>query len=157
MVLELVGREDVHRGAADLREGRTAGPEQAERYSTPDAVWFTAESLGDGDPALAAHPRLPAVFVFDLALLSRLRLSSKRLVFVTDRLAELGTLRDLEVHLGDPVRVLAERQLAATFTPVPGWRRRARSLNLAEVHPWPWLERPRSGSVASFSAWSRGR
>jgi deoxyribodipyrimidine photo-lyase len=143
------------RSDPDVR--RTAGPEQAERHSTPDAVWLTAESLGDGDPALAAHARLPAVFVFDLALLSRLRLSSKRLVFVTDRLAELGTLRDLEVHLGDPVRVLAERPLAATFAPVPGWRRRARSLNLAEVHPWPWLERPRSGSVASFSAWSKGR
>ncbi len=142
---------------SDPDVGRTAGPEQAELYSTPDAVWLTAESLGDGDPALAAHPRLPAVFVFDLALLSRLRLSSKRLVFMVDRLAELGTLRNLEVYLGDPVRVLAERSLAATFAPVPGWRRRARLLKLAEVHPWPWLERPRSGSLASFSAWSKGR
>jgi deoxyribodipyrimidine photo-lyase len=136
---------------------RTAGPARAERRSTPEAVWLTAESLGDDDPALAANPELPAVFVFDEALLHRLRLSSKRLVFVAERLAELGSARGLEVYLGDPVRVLAGRPLAATFAPVPGWRRRARSLDLAEVHPWPWLERPRSGSVASFSAWSKGR
>ena len=54
----------------DLDVERTAGPEQAEVRSTPDAVWLTAESLGDDDPALTAHPRLPAVFVFDLPLLS---------------------------------------------------------------------------------------
>ncbi|CAN5596738.1 hypothetical protein BH10ACT1_BH10ACT1_17610 [soil metagenome] len=134
---------------------RTAGPEQVESRSTPEVVWLTAESLGDDDPALVAHPELPATFVFDLALLRRLRLSSKRLVFLVDRLAELGTQRELEVHLGDPVHVLAARPLAATFTPVPGWRRRALALDLAEVHPWPWLERPRAGSIASFSAWSR--
>ena len=137
--------------------GQTAGPERAELRSVPDAVWLTAESLGDDDPALAAHPRLPAVFVFDVPLLDGLRLSSKRLVFLVDRLAELGTVRDLEVHVGDPVELLAGRPLATTFAPVPGWRRRARSLNLAELHPWPWLERPRSGSVASFSAWSKRR
>ena len=100
---------------------------------------------------------LPVVFVFDLSLLETLRLSSKRLVFLTDRLAELGADRPLEIQLGDPVQVLADRPLAATFSPVPGWRRRADSLDLAEVHPWPWLERPRAGSVASFSAWSKGK
>ena len=136
---------------------RTAGPEQAEIRSTPEAVWLTAESLGDDDPALAAHPGLPVVFVFDQPLLQALRLSSKRLVFLADRLAELGTQRELEVHLGHPVHVLDGRPLATTFAPVPGWRRRARSLNLAEVHPWPWLERPGSGSLASFSAWSKRR
>lgn len=134
---------------------RTTGPRRAERHSTPEAVWLTAESLGDDDPALAAHPQLPVVFVFDEPLLAKLQLSSKRLVFLADRLAELGAQRELEVHLGDPVRVLADRPLAVTFAPVPGWRRRARSLTLAEVHPWPWLERPRSGSIASFSAWSK--
>ena len=135
----------------------TAGPEQTEIRSRPEAVWLTAESLGDDDPALTAHPTLPAVFVFDQPLLHALRLSSKRLVFLADRLAELGSQRVLEVHLGQPERVLDGRPLATTFAPVPGWRRRARSLELAEVHPWPWLERPGSGSVASFSAWSKQR
>lgn len=134
---------------------RTAGPEAVESRSSPEVVWLTAESLGDDDPALAANAELPVVFVFDERLLRGLRLSSKRLVFLTDRLAELGARRPLEVHLGDPVHVLAERRLTATFTPVPGWRRRSALLDLAEVHPWPWLERPRAGSLASFSAWSR--
>ncbi|MFM8861181.1 MAG: FAD-binding domain-containing protein, partial [Acidimicrobiia bacterium] len=141
------------RGDPDVEA--TAGPTRAEIRSRPEAVWLTAESLGDDDPALAAHPDVPMVFVFDEPLLATLRLSSKRLVFLTDRLAEIGAERPLEVHLGDPVRVLAGRPLATTFAPVPGWRRRARSLDLAELHPWPWLERPRSGSLASFSSWSR--
>jgi len=135
----------------------TAGPKRVDRRSTPEAVWLTAESLGDDDPALAAHPELGVVFVFDRMLLQRLRLSSKRLVFIADRLAELAVQRPLEVHLGDPGEVLAGRALAATFTPVPGWRRLTRSLSMAEVHPWPWLERPGAGSIASFSAWSRRR
>lgn len=136
---------------------RTAGPAQVETRSRPDAVWLTAESLGDDDPALDAHPNLPIVFVFDAALLHALQLSSKRLVFLTDRLAELGAQRQLEVHLGNPVEVLAERPVATTFAPVPGWRRKAPVLDLAEVHPWPWLERPGAGSLSSFTAWSRRR
>ncbi|MBM3691838.1 MAG: deoxyribodipyrimidine photolyase [Actinobacteria bacterium] len=136
---------------------RTAGPTAVERRAAPDAVWLTAESLGDDDPALAAHPGLPVVFVFDLGLLARLSLSTKRLVFLVDRLAELGTDREVEVHVGDPVTVLAGRAVATTFAPVPGWRRHATALDLAEVHPWPWLERPHAGSVASFSAWGKRR
>ena len=135
----------------------TAGPPHVERSSTPEAVWLTAESLGDDDPALSAHADLPAVFVFDEALLRSLQLSSKRLVFLADRLAELGAERNLELHLGDPRQVLNGRPLATTFAPVPGWRRRAEALDLVELHPWPWLRRPRSGSVASFSAWSNRR
>lgn len=135
----------------------TAGPKQVERYSSPELVWLTAESLGDDDPALRAHPDLPAVFVFDEPLLQALQLSSKRLVFLADRLAELGAERVLEIHLGDPRMVLAEQPLATTFAPVPGWRRRAHSLVVGELHPWPWLQRPGSGSVSSFSAWSNRR
>ena len=67
---------------------RTAGPTEPEHRGAPDAVWLTAESLGDDDPALAAHPDLPVVFVLDRPLLTRLRLSAKRLVFLVDRLAD---------------------------------------------------------------------
>lgn len=133
----------------------TAGPEEVAVRAAPDAVWLTAESLGDEDPALAAHPSLPAVFVFDAPLLARLRLSGKRLVFLAETLAELAARRPVEVHRGDPVDVLRGRALAATFTPVPGWRRRAAALDPVEVHPWPWLARPEAGTVASFSAWRR--
>jgi deoxyribodipyrimidine photo-lyase len=133
---------------------RTAGPSTPVLTSSPDTVWLTAESLGDDDPALAAHLELPVWFVFDAPLLASLRLSSKRLVFLADRLAELAAQRHVELFLGDPVAVLAGRRLATTFAPVPGWRRRAGSLELAALYPWSWLEQPRAGSVASFSAWS---
>jgi deoxyribodipyrimidine photo-lyase len=139
---------------SDPDPGSTAGPEQPERSGEPEVVWLTAESLGDDDPALSAHVDLPAVFTFDAPLLGRLRLSAKRLVFLTECVADLATRRDVEVYVGDPVEALAGRAVAATFTPVPGWRRRSRSVQLAAVHPWPWLRRPGGGSVASFTAWS---
>jgi deoxyribodipyrimidine photo-lyase len=139
----------------------TAGPSMIERDADPQAVWLTAESLGDADPALAAHPGLPAVFVFDVPLLVRLRLHPRRLVFLAETLGDLASRRSLEVWRGDVVATLGEdgpapRALAGTFAPVPGWRRLARRLPVVERHPWPWLRRPSGGSVASFSAW-RGR
>lgn len=137
----------------------TAGPRQPEFRAGGahvDAVWITAESLGERDPALAAQPGAPALFVFDEPLLAGLRVSGKRLVFLAERLAELAADRPVQVHLGAPAQLLADAVVAATFTPVPGWRRIARELQPAVVHPWPWLRRPGAGSVRSFSAW-RGR
>jgi deoxyribodipyrimidine photo-lyase len=139
----------------------TAGPTGVERAPgapSAEAVWLTAESLGDADPALAANPDLPAVFVFDVPLLRRLRLHPRRLVFLAETLGDLATRRDVEVRRGDVVAALREgpRPLAATFTPVPGWRRRSAELPVVERHPWPWLRRPAGGKVSSFSAW-RGR
>ena len=136
----------------ELGRGPTpAGPAEPERTGTPHAVWLTAESLGDGDPALAANPQLPAVFVFDEPLLARLRLVGKRLVFLAETLAQLGA----EVRLGDPATELSGRRLAATWTYVPGWKRRAAQLDLVAVHPWPWVRRPGGGSLRSYSAWVR--
>ncbi|MBC7374720.1 MAG: deoxyribodipyrimidine photolyase, partial [Frankiales bacterium] len=126
---------------AGLAGGPTdAGPEQPLVTGTPEAVWLTAESLGSQDPALLAHPDLPRVFVFDEPLLARLRLSGKRLVFLAEALAEL----DCEVLLGDPPVELAGRALAATYAPVPGFRRRSAGLDIVALHPWPWLRRPGS-------------
>lgn len=131
------------------------GPLEPVVDGEPDVVWLTAESLGDDDPALAAHPDLPVVFVFDEALLTRLQLSAKRLVFLTETLAELGESRPVELHVGSPTDVLAGRRPAVTHAPVPGFARLASSLAIAVRHPWPWLVRPTDGSVSSFSAWRR--
>lgn len=139
-------------GLRDMPPG-VAGPASVEARGEPRAVWLTAESLGDDDPALAAHPELPAVFVFDEKLLARLQLSGKRLVFLAECLAELGAGREVRVALGDPVAELAGTAVAATYAPVPGWAARARRIEPVVVHPWPWLVRPRGGSVASYSAW----
>lgn len=140
---------------SDPDPATTAGPAEPVQRGDPEAVWLTGESLGEDDPALRAHPELPAVFVFDEPLLSRLRLSSKRLAFITQTLAELAGHRTVQVHRGDPTRVLEGWALATTFAPVPGWRRRASRLAPVALHPFPWLRRPDAGPVASFSAWRR--
>ncbi len=57
---------------------------------------------------------------------------------------------------GAPATALAGHRLAATHTPVPGWAARARELDLAVTHPWPWLARPHGGAIGSFSAWRKG-
>lgn len=154
---ELMPVADDQRLRHDIDIGATAGPIDTEIAGRADAVWITAESLGDDDHALAADPTLPVVFVFDEPLLAHLRLSSKRLVFLAERLAELAATRTLEVHLGDPAIVLRGRALATTFTAVPKARHLRASLDIAELHPWPWLVRPSDGSIQSFSAWRRGR
>jgi len=131
----------------------TAGPSEPRILGEADCVWITAESLGDEDPALLAHPDLPVVFVFDLPLLTRLRLSSTRLVFLAGCLADLAVRRDVRVFVGDPREVLRARRPAVTFTPVPGWNARASEIDLAAVHPWPWLRPVGAGPMTSFSAW----
>ena len=135
----------------------TAGPATARQSAPPEAVWITAESLGDRDPAAAAHPELPVEFVFDAPLLRRLRLSVNRLIFLAESVADLATRREVQLWRGDPVEVLQGRQLAATFAPVPGWKSRAARLDVVSLHPWPWLRRPRECSVSSYSAWNKGR
>ena len=135
----------------------TAGPAVAQHTGDPQWVWMTAESLSDRDPAAAAHPDLPVVFVFDEPLLRALRLSVNRLVFLAQSLADLSTRREVHLWRGSPVEVLHGRALATTFAPVPGWKSRAARLEVAALHPWPWLQRPGAGSVNSYTAWVKGR
>ncbi len=132
-----------------------AGPERSHMFGAPRSVWLTAESLGLSDPALVAKPDLPVIFVFDEPLLSKLQLSAKRLVFLTETLAEIAEHRDLELWLGRPEEVLADREPAVTFAPTPGFARKSARIKPAGVYPFPWLLRPSDGSVASFSSWRR--
>ena len=139
--------------AADPDPEATAGPLVPERTAVPEAVWLTAESLGDADPALAAHPDLPVVFVFDEPLLRGLRLSGKRLVFLAETLADLAERRQVEVRRGVVEDELADRPVAVTWAPVPGFRSRSARVEVAALHPWLWLRRPAGGSARSFTAW----
>ena len=139
-----------------LRSGPDlVGPAEPVVTSTPDLVWLTAESLGTRDPALVAWPDTAAVFVFDEPLLTRLRLSTKRLVFLAETLAELAEHRPVQVLLGDPGRDLKGLALASTFAPVPGYQTRAAQLDIVASHPYRWLTRPDGGDVRSHSAWIR--
>ena len=131
------------------------GPEELVISGQPDAVWLTAESLGARDPALVAWPTVPAVFVFDEPLLMQLRLSTKRLVFIAETLAEIAEHRPLRLLLGSPVEALQGARLATTFAPVPGFAVRAARLDIVALHPFAWLTRPAGGDVHSHSAWIR--
>ncbi len=141
-----------------LRSGDDlVGPKEPLISGTPDAVWLTAESLGSRDPALIAWPEAPVVFVFDEPLLDRLQLSSKRLVFIAETLAELAEHRKVQVLLDDPVRALKVVPIASTFAPVPGYQTRVAQLKVVATHPYSWLARPEGGDVRSHSAWTRQR
>lgn len=131
---------------------QTSGPISVVKNVDPDFVLLTIDSLGDADPALEAHPELPAVFVFNESALVKLQLSSKRIGFYLETLQDLGQRRDLQIYLGDPYEFAKDNHVAVTFAPVPSFKKFAK---LAEIHPYPWLQKPHSGSVKSYSAWRK--
>lgn len=134
---------------------RTTGPTSPVLTTEPESVWLTAESMGTRDPALTAHPDLPAIFVFDRPLLAKLQLSAKRLVFLVETLAELGQSRPVELYLGRPAEVVKGRKAAVTFAPVPGFSPRAAGSDLAGLYPYRWLRSPTAGTVATLESWKR--
>lgn len=135
---------------------------EAESPLEPEAVWLTAESLGDHDPALAAHQDLPVHFVFDAPLLRRLDLDGKRLVFLAECLADLAARRELVVWLGRPRDLVSSTPVAVTHAPVPGFARITTGLEV-KAHAWRWLRPPTPELVArlslkrfpSFKEWCR--
>ena len=136
----------------DSDPGKTSGPNEVVKVGNPDYVLLTIDSLGDGDPALTAHPELPAVFVFNENALSKLQLSSRRIGFYLETLQDLAQRRSLQVYLGSPYEFAQKNQVATTFAPVPSFRKFS---SLAEIHPYPWLQKPHSGSIKSFSSWRK--
>ena len=130
----------------------TAGPNTVVKVGNPEHVLLTIDSLGDDDPALRAHPELPAVFVFNTDALHKLQLSSRRIGFYLETLQDLAERRSLQVYLGSPYEFAQQNKVATTFAPVPSFKK---FTSLAEIHPYPWLQRPHSGSVKSFSAWRK--
>lgn len=129
---------------------RTTGPITPLKNTAPQYVLLTIDSLGDADPALAAHPDLPAVFIFNQPALEKLQLSARRIAFYLETLQDLSARRNLSVYLGDPYQFAATNPVAVTFAPVPSFMK---FTNLAEIHPYPWMARPHSGSLRSFSSW----
>jgi len=132
----------------------SAGPTSPIYSAVPEFVLLTIDSLGDADPALVAHPELPVVFVFNGEALQKLQLSSKRIGFYLETLKDLSTRRDLQAFLGNPYDFARDNSVAVTFAPVPSFKK---FQNVAELHPYPWLKRPSSGSVRSFSAWRKAQ
>jgi len=134
----------------DLDPERTAGPRGVVQNTTPKYVLLTIDSMGDNDPALAANPDLPVVFVFHEEALRKLQLSSRRIGFYLQTLQDLSQRREVQVFLGDPYQFAAENPVAVTFAPVPSFKK---FKDVAELHPYPWLRQPHAGTVRSFSSW----
>ena len=130
----------------------TSGPKEVVKLNTPNFVLLTIDSLGDSDPALVANPELPVVFVFNEEALRKLQLSSRRFGFYLETLKDLGQRRELQVYLGNPYEFANQNPVAVTFAPVPSFKK---FKSLAEIHPYPWLQQPGSGSVKSFSSWRK--
>jgi len=130
----------------------SAGPSEPIRSADPKYVLLTIDSLGDADPALVANPDLSVVFIFNTEALTKLQLSSRRIGFYLETLRDLSTRRDLLVFKGDPYDFAQSTPVAVTFAPVPSF---TKFTSIAELHPYPWLKRPGSGSVRSFSAWRK--
>lgn len=130
----------------------TSGPKTVIKVDSPKYVLLTIDSMGDDDPALKAHPELPVAFVFNEEALRKLQLSSRRIGFYLETLQDLAQRRNLQVYLGHPYQFARDNPVAVTFAPVPSFKK---FTNLAEVHPFPWLQQPQSGSVKSFSAWRK--
>jgi deoxyribodipyrimidine photo-lyase len=136
----------------DLELDQSQGPLQPVKNAKPDFVLLTVDSLGDRDPAVSAHPDLPVVFVFNQAALHRLQLSSRRIAFYIQTLQDLASRREVFAYLGSPYQFAEEHKVAVTFAPVPSFRKFTR---LSEIHPYPWLITPKSGSVRSYSSWRK--
>ena len=129
---------------------KTTGPSTPINNQAPEFVLLTIDSLGDGDPALAANPNLPAVFVFNESALKKLQLSARRLGFYIETLKDLEQRRVLKVFLDDPYSFAQENKVAITYAPVPSFKKFE---NLAQILPYPWFRKPHTGSLKSFSAW----
>lgn len=140
--LDLLGR--------DPNLEQTIGPFTVVNNQEPQAVLLTIDSLGDADPALAANPELPVVFVFNRQALQKLQLSAKRIHFYLETLQDLAKRRNLTVYLGDPYQFAKDNAVALTYAPVPSF---AKFDAVAQLHPYPWLRRPHAGNIQSFSAW----
>lgn len=133
---------------------KTSGPKAVQKVDIPKHVLLTVDSMGDNDPALLANPDLPVVFVFNETALAKLQLSSRRIGFYLETLQDLSQRRELQVYLGDPYQFAKDSAVAVTFAPVPSFKKFS---NLAEIHPFPWLQQPHSGSVKSYSAWRKAK
>lgn len=134
----------------DVNLDVTTGPTTPVKSRKPEYVLLTIDSLGDNDAALVANPNLPVVFVFNREALQKLQLSSRRLAFYLQTLADLNTRRQVHAYLGDPYQFAQDNAVAVTYAPVPSFRK---FTNIAELHPYPWLRLPHAGSVRSFSSW----
>ena len=103
----------------------------------------------------SARERLASLEKDQVALADRLadaRRAQRRIGFYLETLSDLANRRDLRAYLGDPYQFARDNPVAVTFAPVPSFTAMP---EVAELHPFPWLRTPHSGSIRSFSSWRK--
>ena len=125
-------------------------------------LWIHGEALGPTNPALVAHPGVPAVFVFDRELIAEGGLSLKRLGFLYECLLELP----VTLRLGDvaaEVLAFARRHgadgVVTTAAVDPRFtvlrERIAATLPVAVLEPEPFVVLPQPVDLRRFSRYWR--
>ena len=138
-------------------EEKVFGPKNIRENSSikPSFVWITGESIGDNDPAMSHYHELPVIFIFDIELLSKLQLSTKRINFLLDCLKEINNKRELQVHLTNPDDYLRNKNFASTFAPVPKYKK-ITERNIPSIEfPAFRLADPINFYPTSFSSWKK--
>lgn len=132
------------RAGGERARGRTAAAREGACHAAR-----RRETGARGNHAAALLPRL--------AVTAR-QLSTPPVGEEVGRVAHLGHLGCDDVAASGAFRGGQRAADAALVAfDVAGYaRRRNQVLPAAEEHPWPWLQRPAGGSVASLSQWNRG-
>lgn len=97
-------------------------------------VWVHGDCLSPYNPAIVQNPDAPAVFVWDDALLERLEISLKRVVFIYECLLELPvTIRrgDVAVEVSAFAKEHQATRIVTTESPSPRFRQIAKSISLS--------------------------
>ena len=121
----------------------------------PEIVWLTGESLGDDDAAMKANPNLPVIFIFDEILLKKIKLSSKRIIFLLDTLRELSAKKELSIFVDDPKIILKNYKYSVTHACVPKYRNITKSNHPEVEFPTSRLAEPIDFYPKSYTSWKK--
>ena len=129
--------------------------------STP-VVWIHADSLSPLDPALAAHPGTPAIFVFDDVVLEGYEISLKRVQFIYECLLDLPVVIRRGGVAGEVVAFAREHRadrVVSTWTPAPRFSSLRgliqQTLPVEIVHPTPFAVLDKEPDLRRFSSFWR--
>lgn len=129
-------------------------------------VWVHGDALSPQNPALLAYPGVPALFVFDDALLRRWEISLKRIVFIYECLLEMPvTIRrgDVVAEVTAFAREHGAGRVATVHSPSPDFPVLARAISqglpkggrVEAMHPDPFVDYDGHIDLKRFSRYWR--
>ena len=123
-------------------------------------VWVHADSLSPEDPALAAHPGAPAIFVFDDVVLEGYEISLKRIQFIYECLLEMPVVIRRGGVAGEVIAFAREHSadhIVSTWTPAPRFSHLRgliqQTLPVEIVEPVPFAVLDREPNLRRFSGY----